>query len=68
MKSIKVFDPSTYGLSTRSNLTAKRWWVDHLQSHLAAGTAVAAHDHHHNGCPGAHSCCNVNDFAWLGDN
>lgn len=26
MKAIKVFDPSTYGLSTRSNLTAKRWY------------------------------------------
>lgn len=26
MKSIKVFDPSTYGLTTRSNLTAKRWY------------------------------------------
>jgi hypothetical protein len=26
MKAIKVFDPSTYGLTTRSNLTAKRWY------------------------------------------
>lgn len=28
MKAIKVFDPSTFSMSTRQNLTAKRWCAD----------------------------------------
>jgi hypothetical protein len=39
MKAIKVFDPSTYSLSTRANLTAKRW---------CAATRVNTHTHTRN--------------------